>query len=102
MSLITGLLILFPFEHTIYDILRIIFGSIFILFFPGYLITLSFFGEKEIDALERFALSFAFSISVVPLSTFYLNLMGIKITDINVFLIASSIIILNLIYIFLR
>lgn len=102
LSLITFLIIQFPFENNFYNISRIIFWSIFILFLPWYLITLSFFWDKEIDALERFALSFAFSISVVPLLTFYLNLIGIKITDINVFLIASSIIILNLIYIFLR
>ncbi|MEI6775120.1 MAG: DUF1616 domain-containing protein [bacterium] len=37
--------------------------------------TLSFFGKKEIDRLERFALSFALSISVVPLLTFYINLL---------------------------
>lgn len=101
-SIITLVIILFPFENGFYNILRIIFWSIFILFLPGYLITLSFFGEKEIDGLERFALSFAFSISVVPLLTFYLNLIWVKITDLNVFFIASLVIVLNMIYIYFK
>lgn len=101
-SIVTLLLLLFPFENSFYNILRIIFGSIFILFLPGYFITLSFFKTQEIDQLERFALSFAFSISVVPLLTFYLNLIGVKISDLNVFFIALWVIILNLIYIFVQ
>ena len=32
-----------------------------------------YFKKKEIDLLERFALSFALSISVIPLISFYFN-----------------------------
>lgn len=101
-SIITFWIILFPIENNMYNIARIIFWSIFILFLPGYFITLSFFTNNELEGLERFALSFAFSISVIPLLTFYLNLIGVKITDLNVFFIALWVIVLNLIYIFVK
>jgi len=70
------IIILLPWqENMIIQILRIALGSIYVLFLAGYRTTLSFFKNKEIDRLERFALSFALSISVVPLITFYINLM---------------------------
>ena len=48
--------------------------------------------EKEIDVIERIALSFALSIAVVPLLVFYLNLIGMKINALNVVLIVAFII----------
>lgn len=86
-------------ENIVVQTLRIIFGSIFILFIPGYFLTLSFFKNKEIDFLERFALSFALSISVVPLLSFYLNLVWVKINELSVFSIVLFIIIANIVYI---
>ncbi|MBP9779907.1 DUF1616 domain-containing protein [Candidatus Gracilibacteria bacterium] len=79
--------------------LRIVFGSIFILFLPGYFLVKSFFSDSEIDVLERFALSFALSISVVPLLTFYTNLLGLKITALNVYMITIGVIVLCSLYI---
>jgi uncharacterized membrane protein len=74
-TVLTAITLFIPYQnHIVISTLRIIFGSIFILFLPGYLLTLSFFDEKEIDFLESFALSFALSISVVPLLSFYFNL----------------------------
>lgn len=67
-------------ESQIYQVVRTVFGSIFLLFLPWYRLTRVFFDESEIDVLERAALSFALSISVIPLLVFYLNLAGIKIT----------------------
>lgn len=99
-TLITFFIIIFPFNNQLYTISRMIFWSIFILFLPWYYISMAFFKEKEIDFLERFALSFAFSISIVPLATFYLNLVGIKITDLNVYLISLLIITLCIWYIY--
>ncbi len=81
-------------EWTI-QIIRIIVGSIGLLFLPGYWITQCFFTDSEIDILERIALSFAFSISVVPLLVFYLNLMGIKITAMMVYLCVLALISLS-------
>lgn len=55
------------------EILRMIFGSIFVLFIPGLVWSFVFFGKKEIDWIERVALSFGLSIALVPLTVFYLN-----------------------------
>jgi uncharacterized membrane protein len=54
--------------------LRIILGLPFILFFPGYtLISALFVKKKDLDSLERIALSFGLSIAVVPLIGLLLN-----------------------------
>jgi uncharacterized membrane protein len=71
---------------------RIVFGSVYVLFLPGLVLTFAFFRDKEIDAIERIALSFALSIAVVPLLVFYLNLIGMKIDVINVVLVIALII----------
>lgn len=76
------------------EILRIVFGSVFVLFLPGYVITFLFF--DDIDVLEKIALSFALSIAIVPLITFYLNfLFGLKITGLNVFITIIGLIIIS-------
>ena len=65
----------------ILEILRIIFGSIFVLFLPGLVWTFVFFDREEIDVIERVALSFGLSIALVPLVVFYLNYgLGMKIS----------------------
>ena len=84
---------------------RIIFGSVFVLFLPGFLLTYAFFPikkEDQIDWLERIALSFALSIAVVPLVVFYLNLVGLKISTLNTFLVVLGIIIVSGIIAFYR
>ena len=82
--------------------LRIFFGSVYVLFVPGYVISYIFFPKNKyfdsedkegaIDWLERIALSFALSIAIVPLVVFYLNLAGVRISALN-----SAIIILVII-----
>ena len=72
--------------------LRIVFGSFYVLFLPGFVITYLFF--KKIDLIERIALSFALSIATVPLTMFYLNKLGMKIT-----FLTSSLTILGIILI---
>jgi len=77
---------------------RIAFGSMFVLFLPGFALAELFFGKREIDAIERIALSFALSIAAVPLAMFYLNyLAGMKINRTNVALTVSEIIIISLV-----
>lgn len=47
--------------------LRIIIGLLYVLFFPGYVLTLTFFPRNEgISGIERVALSFGLSIAAVP------------------------------------
>lgn len=54
--------ILVPFNY-----LRIIIGLLYVLFFPGYVLTLNIFPRNEgISGMERVALSFGMSIAVVP------------------------------------
>ena len=67
------------------ELLRIIFGSVFILFLPGLAWSFVFFKKGDIDAIERIALSFGLSIALVPLVVFWLNwLLKIKINIVNV------------------
>ena len=84
---------------TALESLRIVFGSIFVLFLPGFIITYIFFPksekEKGIDWIERIALSFALSIAIVPLAVFYLNLIGVKINLLNSFLTILGIMLIS-------
>jgi uncharacterized membrane protein len=84
---------------------RIVFGSVFVLFLPGLIISFIFFPKiKEFDSknkdsgsidwIERVALSFALSIAIVPLVVFYLNLAGVKINLFNSSLIIVGIIVI--------
>ena len=63
------IIILFP-----SNILRIILGLPFLLFFPGYTLVAALFTRKEgMGSVERVALSFGLSIAVVPLIGLILN-----------------------------
>ena len=54
--------------------LRVLFGIPMILFIPGYaLIAALFPGTRDIDGIERTALSFGLSIAIVPLTGLALN-----------------------------
>ena len=54
--------------------------TISLLFIPGFVVSLIFFSWEKIDWIERIALSFAFSVAIVPLVVFYTNLFGIPIS----------------------
>lgn len=93
--------------------LRIVFGSVYVLFLPGFFLSYIFFPKTKpleeklskretsekgsIDWIERMALSFALSIAIVPLLIFYLSLTGMKINLMNSFLTISGIIAISLI-----
>ncbi|MBS3112930.1 DUF1616 domain-containing protein [Candidatus Woesearchaeota archaeon] len=100
---ILSLVILFFSKLDLISSFRIVFGSVYVLFLPGFLISYLFFPktselEKKgsIDWIERIALSFALSIAVVPLFIFYLNLLGLKITALNSVIVVLIIILLSL------
>ena len=78
------------------QILRIILGSIFVLLLPGLVWSYVFFTSKQIDFLERAALSFALSIAIVPLAAFYLNLAGVRISTRNVIVEVLGLVVLGL------
>lgn len=63
---------------------RAIIGIIIIFFLPGFTWTLVFFRGKQVNIIERLALSFGLSIAIVTTSIIALNkLIGVKITTIN-------------------
>ena len=81
------------------DVLRIILGLPFLLFFPGYTLIASLFVKKaDLDGIERFALSLGLSIAVVPLLGLALNYMpwGIRLYPVLIvvflFILAMSIV----------
>lgn len=72
------------------DALQILFGLIVLivsLTIPGYCLTLAFFPRKnELEELERFAFSFVFSISFLPLLVLIENqVLGIPINAVSSF-----------------
>jgi uncharacterized membrane protein len=80
-----GLTLALPQEYHIVERSRIVLWSMMLLFAPWYRITQAIFDVWEIDELEIIALSFAFSISVIPLLVFYLNLIWLRINQRLVF-----------------
>jgi len=82
------------------DALRLVFGTIFVLFLPGFAWSYVFFNKDEIDWIERIALSFGLSIALVPLTVFWLNyLFKVKINLMNVTITISLLILIPLLII---
>ena len=52
---------------------RYITGSVFVLYLPGYSLIKALFNKKELDDIERFALSVGLSLALVPLVGLLLN-----------------------------
>ena len=78
--------------------LREVIAFLLVFFLPGFCWTLFLFAGKQINNVERVALSFGLSIALVTLTIFALNrLAGIKITGTNAVLIILLIIVIGLI-----
>ena len=92
---LTVIAIIMSFSLTLSESFRLVFGSAFMLFLPGFVLTWIFWGVKNISYLERFMLSIVLSIAIVPLIIFLLNKVGILISTLNVFIIVSVIIIIE-------
>ena len=87
----------------ILEILRLLFGGIFILFVPGFAWSFVFLKKRESDWIERVALSFGLSIALVPLTVFWLNwLFHVKITVLNTSLIVCGLTVIPAVYTFAR
>ena len=64
--------------------IRVILGFILVFFLPGFAWTLVFFSGRQINIIERLALSLGLSIAAVTLSILALNrLIGMRITGFN-------------------
>jgi uncharacterized membrane protein len=83
--------------------LKIVFGTIFILFLPGFIWTFVLFSKRKIDWVERIALSFGFSVAVVPLTVFWLNwIFDMRITLLNTSLTVCALIVVPTAYLLVR
>ena len=81
--------------------IRAILGFILVFFLPGFAWTLVFF--KNINVIERIALSFGLSIAAVTLSILVLNaLIGVRITGLNSLLIIIIITIIPVAFYYLK
>ncbi len=87
----------------ILDGVRLFFGSLCVLFLPGFAWSYVFFARKKIDWLERVALSFGLSIALVPISVFWLNwLFHMKITVLSTYATVGGLTVLAMIYVFAK
>jgi hypothetical protein len=71
---------------------RYLLGSIFVLFLPGYTLIKALFPTKEIDQIERAALSIGMSLALVPITGLLLNYTpwGIRLTPVTLSLLALT------------
>ncbi|MEW6407234.1 MAG: DUF1616 domain-containing protein [Patescibacteria group bacterium] len=105
LSFLVALIFGFPIKQT----LRVVFGSVYVLFVPGFIWSYVFFPkkskvtvteddshrsvtvtesqkEKPLDLIERITLSIALSMAMGPLLIFFLNKVGVKINFVNSFI----------------
>ena len=82
---------------------KIVFGGVYFLFLPGFIISFIFFKKTKdpkatlkkkgvLTWLERVALSIGISLVLVPVVVFYLSLIGIEVNIFNSFLTTLGII----------
>jgi len=71
---------------------RYLLGSIFVLFLPGYSLIKALFPTKELDNIERLALSIGMSLALVPITGLLLNYTpwGITTTPVTLSLLALT------------
>jgi len=73
---------------------RYLLGSIFVLWLPGYSLIKALFPTKELDNIERTALSIGMSLALVPITGLLLNYTpwGIRLTPVTISLLALTMI----------
>ena len=72
--------------------IRYVLGAIFVLFLPGYSLIKALFPEKELDNIERTALSIGMSLALVPITGLILNYTpwGIRTTPVTLSLLCLT------------
>ncbi|RLC96195.1 MAG: hypothetical protein DRI40_03880, partial [Chloroflexi bacterium] len=84
-------------------VIEVIFGVLFILFLPGFVWSFLVFRMREVDLLERVAISIGLSIATVTLVVFWLNwLFGMPITLLSASLVSVALTALPAGYLLLR
>ena len=89
-SVVIASIITIFFKYPFLASLRAVLGLIYVLFLPGYVVVRLFF--KEIDWIEKAALSMGLSIALVILSVMFSNmLLKIPITPLTNFLVILAV-----------
>ena len=84
-------------------VIRAILGLILMFFLPGFAWTLVFFSGRQINMIERLAISVGLSIATVTLSILALNkLFGVSITGTNAVLTIFAITITPMVWYYLK
>jgi uncharacterized membrane protein len=98
-AVVVATLLLFPLVAFTSGGVRIAFGLLFALFFPGYALLSAIFPKQgKLGGIERIALSFGLSIAVVPLIGLILNFTpwGIElypiVISVTIFILAASVV----------
>lgn len=73
---------------------RYLFGSVFVLFLPGYSLIRVLFDRRELDIIERLALSIGLSLALVPMAGLLLNYTpwGIRTIPVTICLLALTLV----------
>jgi hypothetical protein len=76
--------------------LRYVFGSVLILFLPGYSLIEALYPKRELDDLTRFALSIGLSLALVPLVGLILNYtpFGIRLIPVTISIAGLTLVLL--------
>ena len=77
--------------------LRYVFGSVLVLFLPGFALIEALYPKRELDELTRFALSIGLSLALVPLTGLVLNYtpFGIRLVPVAISLAGLTLVLLG-------
>lgn len=80
--------------------LRAVFGTAYLIFLPGLALSYALF--ENLGKIERIVMAFALSIATVVLVVYALNLAGVPITDSNTMVATAVIVLVSILFAFLR
>ncbi len=89
LATLVAALVAFSFLFSPATFLRLALGLAYAFFLPGLALSHLFFKGERVSLVERVTVSFAFSVAIVPLATFYLTVVGLGVTGLNVAIIVG-------------
>ena len=102
LALILLWLLIYPQEYRYVDIIRWIAAFLYILYIPGYWVSYFFFTEDEVGVFERWMMSFALSLLMISLITFYLHYFQIPVYHIYIYVSILLVICIAFVYLITR
>lgn len=101
-TLLTLLFVYFIPHDSLFSVVTIAFGFVFIAVVPGYCLVSLLFREGKLDLVEKAVLSVALSFSIAGLSGLFLGLSPIRMTNASLTFSLSSIVLVLAFLAFLR